>query len=184
MTDPMNPYAPPQARLDVQAPTPEGYWRDGKVLVMLNGSLLPDRCVKCNAPADLPTKPRKMYWHHPAIYIIALFALLIYAIVAIIVRKQAVVNVGLCAEHKRRRIWGLSLGAGGLLLGIVIMIVGAANDACGFALFGLLLFLAGLIAAARLSRLLYPVEITEKIARFKGCGEAFLDGLPSLDGRG
>jgi hypothetical protein len=56
--DDMNPYAAPQHDLPPNVAANEadgrpggGIWRDGKLLMMRHGAVLPDRCVRCNAPA-------------------------------------------------------------------------------------------------------------------------------------
>jgi hypothetical protein len=52
--DELNPYEPPKAvqTFGELAPTGEGdTWRDGPLLVFRRGGQLPDRCVRCNAPA-------------------------------------------------------------------------------------------------------------------------------------
>ena len=88
-----NPYAPSQATLKQSGP-PSGQlnsrataWRYRKMLVMVPETALPDRCIKCNAPAHEPTKERKVYWHHPAVYVLILINVILYAIVGAIVRS-------------------------------------------------------------------------------------------------
>ena len=55
--DDLNPYASPQRDLLLYAAANEedgrsgDVWRDGKLLVMRHSAVLPDRCVRCNAPA-------------------------------------------------------------------------------------------------------------------------------------
>ena len=50
-----NPYAAPQSEVVPSRQEPgieEGAWRDGSLLVVVSQDAeLPDRCVKCNAPA-------------------------------------------------------------------------------------------------------------------------------------
>ena len=45
--------------------------------------------------SDEPTKMRKVYWHHPGVYALILINLIVYAIVAAIVRKRADTESGL-----------------------------------------------------------------------------------------
>jgi hypothetical protein len=71
-----------------------GVWRDQSKMVVSKGALLADRCVKCNAPATGPRLKKKLSWHHPAIFILIFVALLIYLIVAMILRKTAVLELG------------------------------------------------------------------------------------------
>jgi len=58
-------------------PSMAGVWRDNKTLVMTKDALLPDQCVKCNAPAHGFKLKRKLTWHHPALYLIILVAWII-----------------------------------------------------------------------------------------------------------
>src|SRR5687768_13095490 len=93
-------------------------WRDGDKLVTPANAVLPPQCVKCGAAADGHYGPRTFWWHHPALLLLILANILIFAIVALIVRKKAVVQVGLCAAHLARRrnvlgvCWVLGAGAG------------------------------------------------------------------------
>lgn len=74
MLDARNPYAPPQATLDPnRIHTDSRAMRDGKVLVLEYDAAPPPRCVKCNAPALEPIKPRRLYWHHPGYCAIIFF---------------------------------------------------------------------------------------------------------------
>src|SRR4051812_44962371 len=81
-----NPYAAPKTPLAPssrkQMPVEEGLWADGKVLVMTKSAELPDLCIKCGAPAEGYRLKRNLMWHPPAWYLLILFNLIIYAIVA------------------------------------------------------------------------------------------------------
>jgi hypothetical protein len=91
-----NPYAPTQASLK-SADTPAGtggLWRDDDRLIVAHGATFPQRCVKCNEPSEQPHKMRKVYWHHPAVYLLLLGYAILYIIVALIVRRTAEVNPG------------------------------------------------------------------------------------------
>ena len=78
------PYASPAAAGGYY---PDGAWREGNVLIVRKNVALPPRCVKCGAPAEGPLMKRTYYWHDPILYILILAGILIYAIVALIVRK-------------------------------------------------------------------------------------------------
>jgi hypothetical protein len=180
MSSTFNPYAAPKANL--QPFSEGGCWRDGDVVVVTREGDLPPRCVKCNAPAGTPIKARTLYWHHPALYVIALFALLIYLIVAVIVRKKAVLSPGLCPVHQRRRTLGLLLGWLSPIAGVVLLIMGGSSDYCSVMVVGGLLIMGGLIAGVVLARILYPERIDDAFVRLKGAGPAFLDSLPPFHG--
>ncbi len=179
MADTFNPYAPPSASLE---PAGDGPWRDGKALVLRPGTPLPPRCVKCNAPVDVPAKKRKVYWHHPALYLLVLVAVLLYLIVAVIVRKQADVNPALCRDHQKRRWLGIAVGWVGGLLGVVVAVLGISQDSCGIMALGGTLFLGTIIAGMTLARVVYPERISRDFVRLRGCGTAFLDSLPGFPG--
>jgi hypothetical protein len=162
-----NPYAAPKAALEARASGK--YWRDGKVAVLTLGVALPPRCVKCNEAALQPMKPRKLYWHHSGWYLLILLNIVIYAIVAMIVRKKAEVTYGVCAKHRSRRRMFIAIGWGGLVLGVLAL----ALDPLAGIVIAVAAVLTGLIG----SRLAYPTRITKEEVRLGGCGEAFLASL-------
>ncbi len=186
--DDRNPYAPSRASLS-QGRAPSGgvgsdvtAWRNLNFLVMVPGSTLPDRCVKCNEPADEPTKVRKVYWHHPGVYALILINIIIYAIVGAIVRKKAMVGAGLCVAHKKRRRLALTLGWGGFGLGLGLIFASASGAAQSGALlgFGVLLLLSAAVAGVFMARIVYATRIDKTHVWLKGCGAEFLDSLPPL----
>ncbi len=71
-------------------------------MVVPHGADVPERCVKCNAPAELE-RPRAYAWHHPGWYLFLLINPLIYVLVGLIARTRSRVPVGLCDEHVRKR---------------------------------------------------------------------------------
>lgn len=182
LNKPINPYAPPTADLATPGDGGTDAWRQGRKLILRHGGQLPHRCVKCNAPAVTPIKQRKVYWHHPAVYLAFLLNILIYIIVALIVRKSAKVAPGLCPAHQRRRTVGLLIGWIGVPLTLVAFIGGAAGDAPLVAVAGLVGLLAAIIAALILARIVIPSRIDKEYATLKGCGDAFLDSLPVFPG--
>jgi hypothetical protein len=185
--DDRNPYAPSRASLS-QDRVPSGQlsaavtaWRYRKILVMVPGSTLPDRCVKCNEAADEPTKTRKVYWHHPGVYAFILINIIIYAIVGAIVRKKAMVAAGLCAAHKKRRLLGVALAWTGFVLGIALLFAGIGNPQQGvLAACGVLLLFAAILVGMRMARIVYASKIDKSQVWLKGCGTEFLDSLPPL----
>jgi hypothetical protein len=189
--DDRNPYAPTRASLRAGDPPREGHiggnsaWRDDKVLVMIPDSTLPARCVKCNGPADPPTKIRKVYWHHPGVYALILINIIIYAVVGAFVRKRANVAAGLCAEHKKRRRLAITLGWVGFVTGVALLTWGFHDTAANggvFALAGLLVALGSSVTARVLSRIVYAQRIDKNYVRLKGCAAEFLDTLPPFPG--
>lgn len=180
---PVLPYATPVAF------QPAGVWRDGATLVAHRNATFPDRCVKCNAAADGKRWNRKLYWHHPAFYLLIIFpGLLIYVIVALCIRKSAKVSVGLCRKHRAVRRNGILLGWLIGLLGISGMIGSVmvadvriyrnSTVPLWMLLGGIALFLFGLIWGMIRSRVVAPTRIDEQYVWLRGAGPAFLGELP------
>src|SRR6266446_5069294 len=71
-----NPYQAPQAVLTPQIVPGGDVWQDRGLLVIRKGAVLPDRCVKCNAPAEGYRLKRNLAWHQPAIYLTILAGIL------------------------------------------------------------------------------------------------------------
>jgi hypothetical protein len=178
MPEVQNPYAPPKSSLEPEGV--RGFWRDGKILVLRMGSLLPNRCVKCNAPAEEPIKQRKVYWHHPVIYLVLFLNVLIYILVALVARKNAKINPGLCANHRKRRYLAIGLGWTGIILGALFAVVGGINDIPAFLLFGIVFLLGSSIAGLIFARIVFPKKIDKEFVFLKGCGNDFLDSLPDF----
>lgn len=123
---------------------------------------------------------RRLYWHHPAYYLLVFVSLLIYLIVALLVRQKAVIDVGLCARRhaKRRRsiilCWLLALGCiAGFVLGLA-----HADDYPWLILACVVCFLGVLIYAVIISRLVVPARIDHQFAWLKNLHPDFLAEFP------
>ncbi len=176
-----NPYAPSRASLKQHehlGPIDQ-VRRDGKWVVLPRHAALPPRCVKCNGEVDEPTRQRTLYWHHAGVYALLLVNLLIYAIVAAIVRKKAVIAPGLCAEHKRKRRDAILTCWVGILLAFATPFVFGSDEYFGLVLlFSVVLFIAVIVYAMVRGRIVYARKIDEDEVRLGGCGRGFLDSLP------
>jgi len=152
--------------------------RSKKLLVMGRNAILPDRCIKCNAPANGQRLPRKLYWHPPMLYLLILASILIYALVAILARKKAQIDVGLCDRHvaKRRRAiwicWGLLLGS----FGLIGLLVGMGYGE--YAMIAIIVTVAGIIYGALATRVVSVHRIDKEYVWLKGASKEYLDALP------
>jgi hypothetical protein len=178
-----NPYAPSKASLAARSGLPEvssdvSVWRDGKTVVTLHDAALPARCVKCNEPADQPTKERTLYWVHPAVYLLFLVAPIILLIVYLIVRKKAEVNPGLCETHKKRRLGALAYGWLGFFGGFMLAIVGGSADSGAAVTLGLFLMVSSIVVGMIWGRLIHVKKITPDEVRLGGFSPEYLDELP------
>jgi hypothetical protein len=153
-------------------------WRSGKLLVTGVKTTLPDFCVKCNAPSQGDRLRRKLYWHHPAIYLLIIVSILIYAIVALLVRKRADLEVGLCERHhaKRRRDILLSWLLGFLGVGLIVAAVIQSNGLMGFA--GAVVLIGALIYAAITTPIVSAQRIDGEYVWVRGVCREYLSALP------
>lgn len=180
---PQGGYGYPPAPLGGNLMLGDGMWRDGlKLVVYCEGVELPDRCVKCNAPANGFRLRRRMYWHSPGWYFLILIHLFVYIIASLFIRKSATVYIGLCEEHRSKRrtmlITGWLLFAAGVL-GFIL--AGAVSDGTPAAI-GAFLFLAGIIVLIIASRIVAPSKIDDTYAWIKGVHRDFLLQLPQWPG--
>lgn len=184
-----NPYRAPQApawppQIPAAGPHAWPVWRDGQDVLAMQGQPFPARCVRCNAPIALPARPRKFYWHSPRLYLLILLHLVIYLIVALIVRKRSEHRVGLCPAHAQRRRGFLALAWSSPLAGLLAgVLVGMAFGSGPGALVGPVVVLVLLVVGVRGARILVPVRMGGSMARYRGTGEAFRQSLPAADGR-
>ena len=187
-----NPYAPPEAdRRDASRwggrweDSGAGLWQDRGLLVVDNGAGLPPRCVVCNAPASGAPLPRTLSWHPAGWYLLVLFNVLVYAIVAMIVRKTATIHVGLCDRHRaRRRLWiaiAWALFAIAFALPACLMPFGDGAVFVGGMLLPPLLIAAGLCGILG-ARVVHAKKIDGERAWVAGACSDFLAELPQWDG--
>ena len=159
-------------------PSSGGLWRMGKRLVTSSQTSFPDRCVKCNAPANGFRLKRVLYWQHPAYLLFFFCSLLVLLIVILIVRKKAILHIGLCDKPRARRKLGLIIGWSSFALGIILLI-GAAWLSSGWsALAGIAILIIGGITGAILATTITPTKITKENVWITGVHRDFLAQLP------
>jgi hypothetical protein len=158
----------------VQASTTAIY-REGDLLVApKDGAILPARCVRCNDPAGRRLM-RQLYWHPPALYLLILISLCLYIIPALIVRKKAVLEVGLCERHFKRRRWGIIIGWVGFFTGLIVFI-SSAESAPLVALLFLLFMVSSPIVGIVMAQVIAPKRIDAEQVRLK-VGRPFLESF-------
>jgi hypothetical protein len=176
---PPDAYAPP--RLPYGGPFAEaGVWRDGNTLIMLKTARMPDSCIKCGVPANGSHLTRKLSWHHPALYLLIFAGLLIYAIVALIVRKSARIDVSLCEDHIRKHRTAVGVGWLVFLAGVAFIVFAVAQESGGSALFGIALVFASAIYSTFL-KVVRVKRIDDNYVWLLGIDESVLTMLPSVN---
>lgn len=157
-------------------------WRSGKRLVVPINAKLPHRCVKCNVPTDGPQMDRKLYWHHPAVYLGLLVNVVIYVILALCCRKSAKTSVSICPKHRSARRNVILLSCLLVLGGLAGSIAGVAWDSTWGIFLGLGVCLGAIILGIVRGRLVYAAKITKEYMWLGGCNPAFLQELPNWSG--
>jgi GYF domain 2 len=160
-------------------------WRKGKQLVTISETPFPDRCVKCNAPANGYRLKRVLYWQHPAYYLLLLCNLLILIIVVLAVRKKAVLHIGLCAKHQAARKQALLIGRLGAIVGVIVGLAAFAlppNFIVPICISGFLVALGFLIYLGVKGPMVSPAKITKENVWLNGVSRDFLADLPEWPG--
>jgi hypothetical protein len=155
-----------------------GAWRSGKILVMTREAVLPEACVKCNATDHTRRLTRNLYWHHPAVYLAILLNLLIYAIIALSVRQQARIEVGICERHRSLRMWTILVCWLMLPAGIGLLVLGAKFNSVVLCISGVLLPLIALFYGVIRTRVVYATRIDKQFIRLKGACPEYLAAFP------
>jgi hypothetical protein len=158
-------------------------WRFGKQLVLRSQTPLPDRCVKCNAPANGNRLRRRLYWHSPAFYALILINLLVYALVALIVRKRAVLEIGLCEHHRRRRRLVIVSSWAVVLAGFAMVGAGISANEGMLIVLGILLALIAAIVGGVLGPQVAAAKIDKEFVYLRGCSQEYLALLPEWSNR-
>jgi hypothetical protein len=173
-----NPFAAPSLRAQAEQPVALGetpIWRHGSTVVVPKEAVLPDRCVKCNAPTSFKLY-RKLYWHPSGYYFLLFVNVLVYLIVAILIRKKAAAHVGLCDRHRALRMAGFWVGWGGALLTLGSCTAGVATDQEGLLLLGFLGFFPAILTGALWARVVVPYKIDDHYAWLR-VGKPFLESI-------
>ena len=142
---------------------------------------LPPLCVKCGRPAAGKPVEKTFSWHRPAWYLLILIGLLVYVIVALVVRKSIRIGVPLCTEHAQRRSLWVTLSWVLPLIGIAdAFVLPRFNVDPGWTvLITIVSLLSGLVIWAVVGNPIRPQSIDEFRAEFSGFCEPFLEQFPT-----
>jgi len=165
------------------APGAATLWRSGRRLVTYSETTFPDRCVKCNAPANGFRLKRQIFWMHPLFYLFLLCNILVLLIVYLIVRKKAVVHIGLCLHHRTRRKYGMIIGWSCFLAGLTMLITSAGIESGILALAGLAVLLGGGITGIVMASTVAATKIDKNCVWLAGSHRSFRDSLPEWHGQ-
>jgi hypothetical protein len=155
-------------------------WRMKKQLVACAGTPFPDRCVKCNAPADGFRLKRIIYWqpemhsfgHNP-------LALILLVIRIGLAQKKVKLHIGLCPKHRAQRWQAISIGWFGALSGFILMFLGIMAFDSGWIFFvGFVNFVCCAVYGGVKGPMVSAAQITKVYVWISGVHIDFLDSLP------
>jgi hypothetical protein len=163
-----------------------GIWRDGNQLVMTHDAELPYVCIKTNRPADV-WLPRTVSWYPKWTLVLLPLGLLVWLIVAGLLRRQATIRVGLCESRRVGRVWTIVLAWGGVVLGLGLLILGAVlekrqPEAVWLIPVGIVLFFASAIVGATLPTIVSAAYLNEDHIWLKGVHPDYLARFPEFPG--
>lgn len=171
-------------RITEGVPTPSigNLWRRNKRLVTRSETIFPGRCVRCNAPAGNFRLKRTLYWMNNGYVLTVFLSPLILILVYMIVRKRAVVHIGLCEAHRVQRTAGLAIGWGSFAVAVILWCCAGAFDSGWWVASGLLVVLMGGLAGSVMARTITPTKIEKDYVWLSGVHRNFLAELPEWSG--
>jgi hypothetical protein len=171
-------YQPPPAGQPYNLNYSQAAWRDGSLLVMTKETILPNRCVKCNAPAN-KLLSRTVEWYPRYVIIFFLLIRIVGLILYFCLRKRVTVYIGLCEDHVNKRRFGILAGCVMMLIGLAGFFGALVNESFGLGVLLLLIFLAGIITMVTVWRTITATKIQEPYVWVKGVSKDFLNTLPA-----
>jgi hypothetical protein len=153
---------------------------------------LPDRCVKTNKPAGGRRVCRHFVWVHPLVWLMLPLGGVPFFILAPLLRKEAVIYVGLSEGwlNKRRRArrigWWTGLIGAAIAIPFYPMLAAADGHlvwAAGPVALGAASAFAGIVYNAKASYMVMPVRITSDYVWLRGVHPDYLADLPPWPNR-
>lgn len=157
-----------------------GLFRKGSYLVLHKKAVFPDRCIKSNEPTTLRLN-RVLYWHSPWIYLIIFVNVLIFVIVAMLIRKKAQFQVPLANRFIQRRRNNIRIAWGLAFAGVTAFFCSPLlqpNQIILLVLLGILLIITAGLWGIYGCRVIYPKYIDDHYVTIAGICPEFLASLP------
>lgn len=140
------------------------------------GGELPERCVMCNAPTE-GRVVHKLVFRPGEVTMMLFLAPLVGLILSASRTRKVTVHLGLCAPHRARRKRLQWLAGGAALVGLGLLIGGAAKGLVALVIVGLLLLIFVAPLAAYATRVVKLLRI-DPGCLVLGCGRPFVESLP------
>jgi len=161
-----------------------GVWRQGNLIVLRQGTPLPDRCLHTNTSVSGPRTRVTLYWYPPWLWLLLLFNWMILFIAAMFARKKIVLEIAMSQEMIRHRKRLYLIGAAVTASGVIEFLLGVLQkepDLLQISI-GLMALFGGLIVAASGSQTLTIQRVEGDYVWLKGASPAYLNGLSEWKG--
>jgi hypothetical protein len=162
-------------------------WANGPFLVMRKGAELPDRCVKCNAPANGRTVMKRFLWADtssgpaggaarfiPLVRVIMAFGSLFRWLSDLRTMQVPRVRVGICGKHRIYCRLLTFIAWFGIPLGVASALL---SDNGFLRIWSVVLGIAVSAIAARSARPVAPVHVGIQHVTLRGVGTTYLQSL-------
>jgi hypothetical protein len=167
VSDPVNPFAPPEAD-DPRAFTVGGgrFRVQGNTLIVERDGTLPALCIFSGEPTLGQRERRRLAWAPPwtAVFVISP---LLYLVVYLIVRKRAWLDYALSERARARRRSGLYTLFGGIAAAVALGFIGGFADMPLLIVFAPLVFLVVLVFGMIKGRVLQVIRIDQTHVHLK-----------------
>lgn len=162
-----------------------GFARNG-LLVIQDGATLPDRCIKCNAPAEGGRLKKRLAYNLDnsgpgaarLIPFVGRFVRLAWVIRQIMTRQHVTVSFCVCSKHRTMRLVGMIALAVALPAGALLVVNAAPKNDTALILTGVAVMAVGAILGATMTKLLSVASGLHNGAELRGAGKAFLASMP------
>jgi hypothetical protein len=148
--------------------------RDGKFLVVTEDSVLPDRCVRCNAAASKQVK-RSLQWVPGYVRLAGVLSIWLTLILYVYKSETATVYVGLCDSHHLRRQVGMFLGGGLIALGLLMGMIAALTQDFWFLAYGGISLFLGVCLTTLLTQTVTVKKMEGSYIWLKGVSRDYLN---------
>jgi hypothetical protein len=163
-----------------------GFVRDG-MLVVRDGAVLPDRCIRCNAPAASGRRSKRWAYNvsdegQPLgrlIPIIGVFFRIAWLVGRFNTRQHLTVSFCVCKRHQTMRMLWFAVMSIGMAAGVAMLGIAIAQDRGALAIAGIWVFFCGALAGWGTNLLQIAVPMANG-ALLKGAGKPFLSSMPRL----
>lgn len=154
--------------------TSTDFYVDGKQIECGTSVVLPEICIRTGDTEGLIEVNKTLSYSSPLMRIFA------GALIAAMTAKKCKVTYYISPETQSRNHLGIGIGAGGIALGIVLLVSSGAADMPALAGIGFVFLIAGLIALILLQVYLKPTKYKDGRFWLSGFKPDFFDALEDM----